>query len=171
MSTAVDASGAEKPGDEAADADEQRKGQAPIEQSKEEHKEVGGGDEQDNDEEADEDDDASSDDDIEVAIGGSGNEKSREDKDTGTTGAHSYELGLYEETLDLYDLANYTFGKKDVISNGILTRGVGKKELESHLKEQYDERGMRRAVAGLLLVHSHHFPHVLLLQRADGTGR
>ena len=86
----------------------------------------------------------------------------REDKFSG--------LGLFEETLELHDLANYTFGKKDTESNSILSKNVSEAEIGTHLKKQYEKRGMRRSVAGLLLVHGHHFPHVLLLQKADGNG-
>jgi cleavage and polyadenylation specificity factor subunit 5 len=32
------------------------------------------------------------------------------------------------------------------------------------MKEKYEEEGMRRSVEGILLVHQHRHPHVLLLQ-------
>lgn len=74
-------------------------------------------------------------------------------------------------SLDLYDLSNYTFGKKDVESSGQSMCAVPSAEMSAKLEKRYKERGMRRSVAAVVLVHSHRFPHILLLQRSDGTGK
>lgn len=73
-------------------------------------------------------------------------------------------------SVEVYDMSNYTFGKKELEARGYLMRLESARAQESHLKTRYGERGQRRSVAGVLLVHSHRFPLLLLLQRADGRG-
>lgn len=63
-------------------------------------------------------------------------------------------------TCDLYNLKNYTFGIKD-------PQHEKDKSVPDRLKrmqEKYEKEGMRRTVEGVLLVHQHNHPHVLLLQ-------
>lgn len=73
-------------------------------------------------------------------------------------------------TMDLYDLANYTFGKKNEECKSRIMQDMPKQEISAALEKRYDERGMRRSVGAVILVHSHNFPHILLLQRSDGKG-
>lgn len=73
-------------------------------------------------------------------------------------------------SMDIYDLSNYTFGKKNQESKSRMMQLLPKKEMTEALRKNYEERGMRRSVGGVILVHSHNFPHVLLLQRSDGKG-
>ncbi|GAA5922407.1 cleavage and polyadenylation specificity factor subunit 5 [Sporobolomyces koalae] len=66
-------------------------------------------------------------------------------------------------TLTIYPLSNYSFATKeaqveeDPSVNARLQR----------LEDDYDKYGMRRTVEGLLIVHEHGHPHVLLLQVAN----
>lgn len=73
-------------------------------------------------------------------------------------------------SMDIYDLSNYTFGKKNQESKSRVMQLLSKTQMADALGKNYDERGMRRSVGGVILVHSHNFPHVLLLQRSDGKG-
>jgi hypothetical protein len=79
-------------------------------------------------------------------------------------------FGLDFTTVSICPLANYSFGKKEVESQGQEARGASLDEIRNHREMRYQERGMRRSVAAILLVHSHNFPHVLLLQRTTGNG-
>lgn len=63
-------------------------------------------------------------------------------------------------TVYLYPLSNYTQGNK----NALLEKDSSVKERMARMKELYKKLGMRRVVEGLLLVHMHCHPHVLLLQ-------
>ncbi|KAK1867371.1 hypothetical protein I4F81_009878 [Pyropia yezoensis] len=90
-------------------------------------------------------------------------------------------------TVCLYDVSSYTFGTKDRVSNrasaalaaaGTLPSPLPSVNLSAHsrghlprerkLALNYAEQGMRRTVAGVLLVQSRRFAHVLLLQNAPG---
>lgn len=90
-------------------------------------------------------------------------------------------------TVCLYDVSSYTFGTKDRVSNrasaalaaaGTLPSPLPAFNLSAHsrghlprerkLALNYAEQGMRRTVAGVLLVQSRRFAHVLLLQNAPG---
>jgi len=69
-----------------------------------------------------------------------------------------------QKTLNLYKVDNYTFG----------TKHSSQKQHERNpqrLKEKYQERGLRHSVAGVLLVHHHRHPHVLVLQQTKDSGR
>jgi Nucleotide hydrolase len=79
-------------------------------------------------------------------------------------------FGLDFTTVSIYPLSNYTFGKKETESRGQEARGVSAEEIRKHRELRFQDRGMRRSVAAILLVHSHSFPHVLLLQRTAGNG-
>eukprot|EP00899_Mesostigma_viride_P011375 jgi/Mesvir1/20238/Mv13476-RA.1 len=66
-------------------------------------------------------------------------------------------------TYNVYPLSNYTFGSKE-----------SRREKDSsvaarlaRMKENYDKEGIRRSVEGVLLVHVHNHPHVLLIQIGD----
>lgn len=74
-------------------------------------------------------------------------------------------------SMDLYDISNYTFGKKNQESVSKVMQQMADKQLSDTLRDNYNERGMRRSVGGILLVHEHNFPHILLLQRSDGKGQ
>eukprot|EP00871_Galdieria_phlegrea_P005512 jgi/Galph1/5962/GphlegSOOS_G4631.1 len=68
-----------------------------------------------------------------------------------------------QKTLNLYKVTNYTFG----------TKPSSCKQHERNpqrLKEKYMERGLRHSVAGVLLVHHHKHPHILVLQKSQDTG-
>ena len=73
-------------------------------------------------------------------------------------------------TMDLYDITNYTFGKKNEESKCKMLQAMTLEKLSQALQKSYKERGMRRSVGAVLIIHSHNFPHVLLLQRHDGKG-
>ena len=65
-----------------------------------------------------------------------------------------------DRMINLYPLSNYTFGTKDPLYEK--DRTVESRFLR--LKEDYEQSGMRRSVDGVVLVHEHNLPHVLLLQ-------
>jgi len=57
-------------------------------------------------------------------------------------------------------LTNYTFGTKEALyerDSSVLARF-------QRMREEFHSLGMRRSVEGVLLVHEHGLPHVLLLQ-------
>lgn len=73
-------------------------------------------------------------------------------------------------SMDIYDLSNYTFGKKNEEAKSKAMRDMHPAEIARSLQRNYEQRGMRRSVGAVLLVHAHNFPHILLLQRTDGKG-
>jgi len=62
--------------------------------------------------------------------------------------------------INLYPLSNYTFGTKDPL----FERDPSVPARFQRMREEFDKVGMRRSVEGILLVHEHGLPHVLLLQ-------
>ncbi|KAA3670465.1 cleavage and polyadenylation specificity factor subunit 5, partial [Paragonimus westermani] len=60
----------------------------------------------------------------------------------------------------VYPLKSYSFGTKD--PNYERDRSVPARF--QRLQEDFEKYGMRRSVEGILLVHEHNLPHVLLLQ-------
>ncbi|XP_061883425.1 cleavage and polyadenylation specificity factor subunit 5 isoform X2 [Entelurus aequoreus] len=65
-----------------------------------------------------------------------------------------------ERTINLYPLTNYTFGTKEPLyekDNSVAARF-------QRMRDEFDKQGMRRTVEGVLIVHEHRLPHVLLLQ-------
>lgn len=72
--------------------------------------------------------------------------------------------------LDVYSLSNYSFGRKETESKSQEARGVSGEDIARHRSLRFKERGLRRTVAAVALVHQHRFPHVLLLQRISGHG-
>ncbi|UYV76127.1 NUDT21 [Cordylochernes scorpioides] len=63
-------------------------------------------------------------------------------------------------TTSLYPLSNYTFGTKEPLYE----RDPSVPARFQRMREEYNKFGMRRSVEGVLLVHEHGLPHVLLLQ-------
>jgi len=59
-----------------------------------------------------------------------------------------------------YPLTNYTFGTKESIFEK--DSSVQKRFLR--MREEFAKWGMRRTVEGVLIVHEHGLPHLLLLQ-------
>ncbi|KAM0755728.1 cleavage and polyadenylation specific factor 5 [Meredithblackwellia eburnea MCA 4105] len=66
-------------------------------------------------------------------------------------------------TLKLYPLANYSFATKDPQPEEDPSVNARLQRLQN----DYETHGMRRTVEGLLVVHEHGHPHVLLLQVAN----
>jgi hypothetical protein len=74
-------------------------------------------------------------------------------------------LSLYywimSHIINLYNLeSNYTFGIKDAL----LEKDTSVSARLQRMKTNYEQEGMRRSVEGIMLVHQHNHPHVLLLQ-------
>lgn len=59
-----------------------------------------------------------------------------------------------------YPLTNYTFGTKDAL----FEKDPSVPARFQRMRDEFDKIGMRRSVEGVLLVHEHRLPHVLLLQ-------
>ncbi|XP_059094871.1 cleavage and polyadenylation specificity factor subunit 5-like [Tigriopus californicus] len=62
--------------------------------------------------------------------------------------------------INLYPLTNYTFGTKDPL----FEKDASVPARFQRMRDEFDQLGMRRSVEGVLLVHEHGLPHVLLLQ-------
>lgn len=62
--------------------------------------------------------------------------------------------------INLYPLTNYTFGTKDPL----FEKDPSVPARFQRMREEFEKVGMRRSVEGILLVHEHGLPHVLLLQ-------
>lgn len=63
-------------------------------------------------------------------------------------------------TITLYHISNYTFGQKDAkLEKDQTVAGKMKR-----MKEQYEKEGMRTSVEGIILMHEHNHPHILLLK-------
>ncbi|CAH1779191.1 unnamed protein product, partial [Owenia fusiformis] len=62
--------------------------------------------------------------------------------------------------INLYPLTNYTFGTKEPLYE----RDKSVEARFSRMREEFAKIGMRRSVEGVLIVHEHGLPHVLLLQ-------
>ncbi|XP_026747903.1 cleavage and polyadenylation specificity factor subunit 5 [Trichoplusia ni] len=63
-------------------------------------------------------------------------------------------------TINLYPLTNYTFGTKEPL----FEKDASVPARFQRMREEFSKIGMRRSVEGVLLVHEHGLPHVLLLQ-------
>ena len=59
-----------------------------------------------------------------------------------------------------YPLTNYTFGTKDPLYE----KDASVPARFKRMREEFAKDGMRRTVEGVLIVHEHGLPHVLLLQ-------
>ncbi|CAB1323249.1 unnamed protein product [Coregonus sp. 'balchen'] len=64
-----------------------------------------------------------------------------------------------ERTINLYPLTNYTFGTKEPLYEKDSSVGAR----FERMREEFEKIGIRRAVEGVLIVHEHRLPHVLLL--------
>ncbi|KAL0280463.1 UNVERIFIED_CONTAM: hypothetical protein PYX00_001741 [Menopon gallinae] len=64
------------------------------------------------------------------------------------------------KTVNLYPLTNYTFGSKEPL----IEKDPSVPARFQRMREEFEKIGMRRSVEGVLLVHDHGLPHVLLLQ-------
>ncbi|MEW5301044.1 MAG: hypothetical protein WDW36_003927 [Sanguina aurantia] len=65
-----------------------------------------------------------------------------------------------QSAVTVYPVTNYSFGSKPHKQE----KDHNVAERMARLKSNYDRDGMRRSVDGVLLVHEHNHPHVLLLQ-------
>jgi len=59
-----------------------------------------------------------------------------------------------------YPLSNYTFGTKE----SIFEKDSSVQKRFIRMREEFAKWGMRRTVEGVLIVHEHGLPHLLLLQ-------
>ncbi|CAJ0830217.1 12816_t:CDS:2 [Entrophospora sp. SA101] len=66
-------------------------------------------------------------------------------------------------TVTLYPLVNYTFGTKEAQPEEDPSVAARLQRLQN----DYEATGMRRTVEGVLVVHEHNHPHVLMLQIAN----
>lgn len=73
---------------------------------------------------------------------------------------HVETKGTIDRVINLYPLANYTFGAKEAQAE----RDRSVPARFQRMREEYEKIGMRRSVEGVMLVHEHSLPHVLLLQ-------
>ena len=62
--------------------------------------------------------------------------------------------------IPLYPLTNYSFGSKQPI----IERDASVIARFNRMRVEFERNGMRRSVEGVILVHEHGLPHVLLLQ-------
>lgn len=62
--------------------------------------------------------------------------------------------------VNLYPLTNYTFGTKEPL----FEKDPSVPARFQRMRDEFEKIGMRRSVEGVLLVHEHGLPHVLLLQ-------
>uniref|UniRef100_A0A0A9W3E9 Cleavage and polyadenylation specificity factor subunit 5 n=1 Tax=Lygus hesperus TaxID=30085 RepID=A0A0A9W3E9_LYGHE len=62
--------------------------------------------------------------------------------------------------INLYPLTNYTFGAKEPL----FEKDPSVPARFQRMRDEFDKIGMRRSVEGVLLVHEHGLPNVLLLQ-------
>jgi cleavage and polyadenylation specificity factor subunit 5 len=60
----------------------------------------------------------------------------------------------------LYPLDNYSFGTKPPL----LEKDATVKDRFDRMKKKYEKEGMKQTVEGILLVHNHGHPHILLMQ-------
>ncbi|XP_075261811.1 cleavage and polyadenylation specificity factor subunit 5-like [Convolutriloba macropyga] len=71
-----------------------------------------------------------------------------------------YPVSFSQPVVTLYPLANYTFGTKEPL----FERDTNISQRFQRMRDEFETTGMRRSVEGVLLVHEHNLPHVLLLQ-------
>mmetsp|Transcript_50588 Transcript_50588/g.130426 ORF Transcript_50588/g.130426 Transcript_50588/m.130426 type:complete len:222 (+) Transcript_50588:156-821(+) len=64
---------------------------------------------------------------------------------------------------DVYPIANYQFGKKE----RKLEKDRNVQERMNRMREKYPTQGMKRSAHGILVVHDHGHPHVLLIRIAN----
>jgi len=108
----------------------------------------------------------------EVRTGGAGSGwPRRNSQSNATTGAgpvsnsasstfDKYSAPTLNRIINLYPLTNYTFGTKE----HLFEKDPSVPARFQRMRDEFDRIGMRRSVEGVLLVHEHGLPHVLLLQ-------
>ena len=69
-------------------------------------------------------------------------------------------MSFSQPLVTLYPLSNYTFGTKEPL----FEKDTNISQRFQRMREEFETLGMRRSVEGVLLVHEHNLPHVLLLQ-------
>lgn len=67
---------------------------------------------------------------------------------------------IYKCLIFRYPLTNYTFGTKEPL----FEKDPSVPARFQRMRDEFEKIGMRRSVEGVLLVHEHGLPHVLLLQ-------
>ena len=77
--------------------------------------------------------------------------------------AKASKMSSREAMINLYPLSNYTFGTKEPMYEKDRTVEAR----FSRMREDFEKLGMRKSVEGVLLVHEHNLPHVLLLQLGE----
>ena len=70
-----------------------------------------------------------------------------------------------ERIINLFPLSNYTFGTKDPMYEKDRTVEAR----FQRMRQEFETCGLRRSVEGVLLVHEHNLPHILLLQLGKST--
>lgn len=68
-----------------------------------------------------------------------------------------------QSALAVYPVTSYNFGQKD----NKVSKDASIQDRFSRLQHKYAQEGLRKSVEGILLVHQHNHPHVLLLQEAS----
>jgi len=81
-------------------------------------------------------------------------------KHPGPPGPGPPKFGSTDKTINLYPLTNYTFGTKDALHE----KDPSVTARFQRMRDDFEKIGMRRSVEGVLIVHEHNLPHVLLLQ-------
>lgn len=72
-----------------------------------------------------------------------------------------------ERIINLFPLSNYTFGTKEPMYEKDRTVEAR----FQRMRQDFETYGLRRSVEGVLLVHEHNLPHILLLQLGKSTKR
>lgn len=72
-----------------------------------------------------------------------------------------------ERIINLFPLSNYTFGTKEPMYEKDRTVEAR----FQRMRQDFETYGLRRSVEGVLLVHEHNLPHILLLQLGESTKR
>nr|ACO10835.1 Cleavage and polyadenylation specificity factor subunit 5 [Caligus rogercresseyi] len=85
---------------------------------------------------------------------------SQENVSTGSNSNGSSLSLTLNRCANLYPLTNYTFGTKDPL----FEKDPSVPARFQRMRDEFEKIGMRRSVDGILLVHEHGLPHVLLLQ-------
>ncbi|KAI9328665.1 nucleotide hydrolase-domain-containing protein [Zopfochytrium polystomum] len=80
-----------------------------------------------------------------------------------STRSHQTSKTMAQPTVTLYPLANYTFGAKEAQPEDDPSVTARLQRLQA----EYEQQGMRHTVEGVLVVHEHGHPHVLMLQIAN----
>ena len=74
-----------------------------------------------------------------------------------------FNSSIYFAIINFYPSVNYTFGTKEAQPEEDPSVAARLQRLQN----DYETSGMRRTVEGVLVVHEHNHPHVLMLQIAN----